>query len=100
MNNRDDWRERFLNECGLLDLQYPGEFEKAVKFIQAELNKVREEGARAGLQEGMEGVIGLILEELDIAEQDKEMAENPDDPKIRIAYLRGKLLRISLAEKE
>ena len=43
------------------------------------LNSVREE------------IVREIKDILDIAESDKEMADNPEDPKIRINYLRAKL---------
>lgn len=58
--------------------------------------KSYKEGAKAGLQEGSERVIKWLLEELDVAEQDKEMSQDPDDPKIRIKYLRDRLLKITI----
>lgn len=51
------------------------------------------QGAKAGFQEGREQVIATILEELDLAKQNIESADDPDDPRIRIKYLEDLLLR-------
>ena len=42
-------------------------------------------------QKMLKGVVGKIKYILDFAELDKEMAEDPEDPKVRINYFRARL---------
>jgi len=59
-------------------------------------------GYEDGGQEMIKRVVGNIKYILDFAESDKEMADNPEDPKVRINYFRDRLDEIldKLPDKE
>ena len=119
-----EWKNRLewlWDQCWATgaDHRYPNQLQQIKSFIQSELDKAYQrgveaekintgrikkrqyengyrKGAKAGFEEGAEEVMGLILMELDIAKQDTEMADDPDDPKVRIKYFEDLLLRIDI----
>ena len=67
-------------------------FEDKLFVQRKELKKEIKEAGISGYQEGRECVLSWLLEELDFAEQTKELADDPTDPKIRLKYLKMKAL--------
>lgn len=70
--------ERFDKEFGMPGFEH--ETNRIKDFFRKELSALIEEERKV--------ITEYILEELDFAEQDKEMAEDPTDPKVRIDYFR------------
>ena len=63
----------------------------------------QQELLKEALAEERERVVGEMKYILDFAESDKEMADNPEDPKVRINYFRDRLDEIldkPLTDKE
>lgn len=61
-------------------------------YLEKEVRRAK----KAGYQEGGERIIAILLDLIEMAEMDKEMADDPDDPKIRIKWLKDFLLRIDI----
>ncbi len=74
-----------------------GTVKPVIRYTKQELDRAvadaRKEGTKAGCQEGREQVISAMLQELDLAKQNKESADDPEDPKVRIKYFEDLLLR-------
>ena len=76
-------KERWLKSSGITTLD----------FIKSELDKQRVE-----IEGEWKRRIEYLWEHLESAEQDKAMADDPDDPKVRIVYFK-KLLSDLLRSK-
>ena len=83
-----------LNEIGKEIIEDFKKYETGEKWgdLDQWLSKALAKHATAIRKEVAEEILGYLEACLVSAEQDKEMADNPDDPKVRINYFRDVIL--------